>query len=91
MESNDEEEIYFGNNYCFLYPCTGIFRSYKQEYIQQDEINTESISESLKYSDDLSYIKPEYKDYYIPAIPETQIHYTNKNLKENEKENIDFF
>ena len=91
MESNDEEEIYFGNNYCFLYPCTGIFQSYKQEYIQQDEINTESISESLKYSDDLSYIKPEYKDYYIPAIPETQIHYTNKNLEENEKENIDFF
>ena len=85
MESNEEEIIYFGDKYCFLYPCTGLFCSYKNEYIHQDEINKESISESLKYADDLSYIKPEYKDFYIPAIPETQIHFINKNLKEDEK------
>ena len=85
-----DEEIYFGDKYCFLYPCTGIYRSYKKEYIQQDEINKESIAETLKYADDLSYIKPEYKDHYIPTVPETQIHFINKNLKEDEKENIDF-
>ena len=90
MESNDEENIYFGDKYCFLYPCTGIYRSYKKEYIQQDELNKESIAETLKFADDLSYIKPEYKDHYIPVIPETQIHFINKNLKEDEKENIDF-
>ena len=87
----NEEEIYFGNNCCFLYPCSGFFRSYKKEYIQQDEINEKSILEALKYADDLSYIKSEYKDHYIPAIPEIQIHYINNNLKEDEKENIDFF
>jgi len=54
----EEEEIYFGDKSCFLYPCTGIFRSYNKEYIQQDEINEKSISESLKYAEDLSYIKP---------------------------------
>ena len=91
MEFNNEEDIYFGDKYCYLYPCTGLFRSYKTEYISQDEINNESIKESLKYADDLSYIKPEYKDYYIPAVPETQIHFKNNNLKEDEKENIDFF
>ena len=91
MELNEEEVIYFGDKCCFLYPCTGLFRSYKNEYIHQNEINKKSISESLKYADDLSYIKPEYKDYYIPAIPETQIHFINENLKEEEIENIDFF
>ena len=90
MEPNDEENIYFGDKYCFLYPCTGIYRSYKKEYIQQDELNKDSIAETLKFADDLSYIKPEYKDHYIPVIPETQIHFINKNLKEDEKENIDF-
>ena len=90
MESNYEEDIYFGDKYCFLYPCTGIYRSYKKEYIQQDELNKDSIAETLKFADDLSYIKPEYKDHYIPVIPETQIHFINKNLKEDEKENIDF-
>ena len=68
-----------------------MFCSYKNEYIHQDEINKESISESLKYADDLSYIKPEYKDFYIPAIPETQIHFINKHLKEEEIKNKDFF
>ena len=91
MDSNDEEYIYFGDKYCFLYPCTGLFRSYKKEYIQQDEINEESTQEALKYAEDLSYIKQEYKDYYIPAIPETQIHFINNNLKEDEKEKTDFF
>ena len=91
MDSNDEEYIYFGDKYCFLYPCTGLFRSYKNEYIQQDEINEESTQETLKYAEDLSYIKQEYKDYYIPAIPETQIHFINNNLKEDEKEKTDFF
>ena len=90
MKQNYEEDLYFGDKYSFLYPCTGIYRSYKKEYIQQDEVNPESISESLKYSDDLSYIKPEYKDHYIPTIPETQIHFVNKDLKEEEKEKIDF-
>ena len=87
MKTNIEEDIYFGDNYCFLYPCTGLFRSYNKKYIHQDEINKESIIESMKYSDDLSYIKPEYKDYYIPAIPETQIHFIDNNLKEDK----DFF
>jgi hypothetical protein len=91
MEPNSEEDIYFGDKYCFLYPCSGLYRSYKREYIQQDEINKESIAETLKFADDLSYIKPEYKDHYIPVIPETQIHFVNKNLKEDEKENTDFF
>ena len=91
MKPNYEEDIYFGDKYCFLYPCTGIYRSYKKEYIQQDELNKDSISETLKFADDLSYIKPEYKNHYIPVIPETQIHFINKNLKEDEKENIDFF
>ena len=91
MELNEDEIIYFGDKFCSLYPCSGLFRSYKKEYINQDEINKESISESLKYADDLSYIKPEYKDYYIPAIPETQIHFINKNLKEEEKEKNAFF
>ena len=90
MESNFEEELYFGDKYCFLYPCKGLYRSYKKEYIQQDEINKDSIAETLKYADDLTYIKPEYKNHYIPVIPETQIHFVNKDLKEDEKENIDF-
>ena len=90
MESNYEEEIYFGDKYCYLYPCKGLYCSYKKEYIQQDELNKESIAETLKFADDLSYIKPEYKDHYIPVIPETQIHFVNKDLKEDEKENIDF-
>ena len=89
MESNYDEDIYYGDKYCFMYPCNGLFRSYKREYIQQDEINKDSIAETLKFADDLSYIKPEYKDHYIPTIPETQIHFINKNLKEDEKENID--
>ena len=87
----EEEEIYFGDKSCFLYPCTGIFRAYKKEYIQQDEINEKSISESLKYSEDLSYIKPEYKDYYLPSLPSIQIHFKNNNLKENESEDINLF
>ena len=90
MESNFEEDIYFGDKYCYLYPCTGLYRSYKKEYIKQDEINKESTTETLKYADDLSYIKPEYKDHYIPTIPETQIHFINNNLKDDEKENTDF-
>ena len=76
-----EEDLYFGDKYGYLYPCTGIFRSYKKEYIQQDDINEESVKETLKYSDDCSYIKPEYKDHYIPVVPETNIHFKNENLK----------
>ena len=90
MKENFEEDLYFGDKYSFLYPCRGIYRTYKKEYVQQDEISPDSISETIKYSDDLSYIKQEYKDHYIPTIPETQIHYVNKDLKEDEKENIDF-
>ena len=90
MESNFDEDIYFGDKYVFLYPCSGLYRSYKKEYIQQDELNKYSITETLKYADDLSYIKPEYKFHYIPVIPETQIHFINKDLKEDEKENTDF-
>ena len=37
----DEEYIYFGDKYCFLYPCTGLFRSYKKEYIQKCITNNE--------------------------------------------------
>ena len=51
MDSNDEEEIYFGDNYCFLYPCIGTFEFYKKELIHQDEINEKSISEALKFAD----------------------------------------
>ena len=89
MEENYEEDLYFGDKYAYLYPCTGIFRSYKKEYIHQDEINKESIEETLKYSDDLSYIKPEYKDVYVPVVPETSIHFKNENLKDDESEKID--
>ena len=91
MKTNAEEEIYFGDKSCFLYPCKGVFCLYKKEYIHQDNLNNDSISETLKYAEDLSYIKSEYKDYYIPAIPEIQIHFLNKDLKENDKENLDFF
>ena len=90
MESNYDEDIYYGDKYCFLYPCIGVYHSYKKECIQQDEINEDSIKETIKFADDLSYIKPEYKDHYIPTIPETQIHFIDKNLEENEKENKDF-
>ena len=89
MEKNYEEDLYFGDKYAYLYPCTGIFRSYKKEYIHQDDINKESTAEALKYSDDLSYIKPEYKDHYVPVVPETVIHFKNENLKDDENENID--
>ena len=89
MEPNFEEEIYFGDKYGYLYPCTGIFRSYKKEYIFQDEINKESIEEAVKYSDDLSYIKPEYKYHYVPVIPEINIHFKNESLKEDENEKIE--
>ena len=58
MESNFEDDIYFWDKYAFLYPCSGLCRSYKKEYIQQDEINKDSIAETLKYDDDLSYLKP---------------------------------
>ena len=84
MSDNYEEDLYFGDKYAFLYPCTGIFRSYKKEYIHQAPINKESVSEMLKYSDDLSYIKPEYKDTYVPVVPETFIHFKNWNLKDDE-------
>ena len=90
MDPINEEDIYFGDKYSFLYPCQGLYRTYKKEYIHQDEINDLSISETLKYADDLSYIKQEYKDHYIPVIPETQIHFINKNLKEDEREKTDF-
>ena len=86
MSDNYEEDLYFGDKYAFLYPCTGIFRSYKKEYIHQAPINKESVSEMLKYSDDLSYIKPEYKDTYVPVVPETFIHFKNWNLKDDENE-----
>ena len=89
MEENYEEDLYFGDKYGFLYPCTGVFRSYKKEYIQQDDINEESVKETLKYSDDCSYIKPEYKDHYIPVVPETNIHFKNENLKDDENEKND--
>ena len=89
MEENYEEDLYFGDKYGFLYPCTGVFRSYKKEYIHQDDINKESIAETLKYSDDCSYIKPEYKDHYIPVVPETNIHFKNETLKDDENEKID--
>ena len=89
MEENYEEDLYFGDKYGYLYPCTGIFRSYKKEYIHQDDINKESVAEALKYSDDLSYIKPEYKDAYVPVVPETNIHFKNENLKDDENEKID--
>ena len=91
MDSNYDEDIYFGDKYGFLYPCKGLYRSYKKEYIQQDEINKDSITETIKFADDLSYIKPEYEAHFIPTIPETQVHFVNKNLKEDEKENTDFF
>ena len=89
MEEKYEEDLYFGDKYGYLYPCTGIFRSYKKEYIHQDDINKESVAEALKYSDDLSYIKPEYKDAYVPVVPETNIHFKNENLKDDENEKID--
>ena len=89
MEANYEEDLYFGDKYGYLYPCTGIFRSYKKEYIQQDDLNKESIAETLKYSEDLSYIKPEYKDYYVPVVPEPNIHFKNENLKDDENEKND--
>ena len=89
MEENYEEDLYFGDKYGYLYPCTGIFRSYKKEYIHQDDINKESVAEALKYSDDLSYIKPEYKDVYVPVVPETLIYFKNENLKDDENEKID--
>ena len=89
MEENYEEDLYFGDKYGFLYPCPGIFRSYKKEYIHQDDINKESIAETLKYSDDCSYIKPEYKDHYVPVVPEINIHFKNENLKDDENEKID--
>ena len=89
MENNYEEDLYFGDKYGYLYPCKGIFRSYKKEYIHQDDINKESTAEALKYSDDLSYIKPEYKDYYVPVVPETVVHFKNETLKDEENENID--
>jgi hypothetical protein len=89
MAENYEEDLYFGDKYGYLYPCTGIFRSYKKEYIQQDDINEESVKETLKYSDDCSYIKPEYKDHYIPVVPETNVHFKNENLKDDENEEID--
>ena len=89
MDANYEEDLYFGDKYGFLYPCPGIFRSYEKEYIHQDDINKESIAETLKYSDDCSYIKPEYKDHYVPVVPEINIHFKNENLKADENENID--
>ena len=89
MEANYEEDLYFGDKYGYLYPCTGIFRSYKKEYIQQDDLNKESIAETLKYSEDLSYIKTEYKDYYVPVVPEPNIHFKNENLKDDENEKND--
>ena len=89
MKSNLEEEIYYGDKYGYLYPCSGIYRSYKKEYIQQDEINQNSIEETLKFSDDLSYIKHEYKDHFIPVIPETTIHFIDNNVKEDDKEKTD--
>ena len=89
MEDNYEEDLYFGDKYGYLYPCTGIFRSYKKEYIHQDEINKESIAETLKYSEDFSFMKPEYKDHYVPVVPETNIHFKNQDLKDEENEKND--
>lgn len=86
MERNYEEDLYFGDKYAYLYPCTGIFRSYKKEYIHQDALSKESTEEAIKYSDDLSYIKPEYKDHYVPVVPETLIKFKNENLKDDENE-----
>lgn len=78
MERNYEEDLYFGDKYAYLYPCKGIYRSYKKEYIHQDAISKESTAECLKYSDDLSYITPEYKDHYIPVV---QSHLLNLKMK----------
>ena len=89
MKENYDEDLYFGDKYGYLYPCTGVFRSYKKEYIHQDDITKESTEETLKYSDDLSYIKPEYKDHYVPVVPEPNIHFKNANLKDDENEEID--
>ena len=89
MDANYEDDLYYGDKYGFLYPCPGIFRSYKKEYIYQDDINKQSIAETLKYSDDCSYIKPEYKDHYVPVVPEINIHFKNEDLKDDENENID--
>ena len=89
MIENYEEDLYFGDKYGFLYPCTGIFRSYKKEFIYLDEINEESIEELLKYSDNFSFIKPEYKDHYVPIIPEINIHFKNEKLKDYENEKND--
>ena len=50
MESNYEEDIYFGDKCGFLNPWARLFCTYKQEYIQQDEINNNSIEETLKYA-----------------------------------------
>ncbi len=81
MERNYEEDLYFGDKYAYLYPCKGIYRSYKKEYIHQDAISKESTAECLKYFDDLSYITPEYKALYIPVVPEPLIKFKNENLK----------
>ena len=89
MIENYDEDLYFGDKYCFLYPCSGIFRSYKKEYIHQDEINEGSIAELIKYEDDFSFIKPEYKDHYAPIIPEINIHFKNESLKDDENEKTD--
>ena len=89
MIENYDEDLYFGDKYCFLYPCSGIFRSYKKEYIHQDEINEGSIAELIKYEDDFSFIKPEYKDHYAPIVPEINIHFKNVNLKDDENEKTD--
>ena len=89
MAENFDEDLYFGDKYGFLYPCSGIFRSYKKEFIYQDEMNEESISELLKQEDDLSFIKPEYKDHYVPIVPEINYHFKNPNLKDDETETTD--
>ena len=69
----DDEEIYFGGNYVTMYPVTGKFIKFSEEKVITNTYSKEEAEKTVKYMEDLSYIKSEYKDHYIPCVPETNI------------------
>lgn len=85
----EDEQIYFGDNYVDMYKCTGTFHKFSKDNIQIDPINPENAEKCVKYMLDLSYIKPEYKDHYVPAVPETNIHYISEQETKAEEQSLE--
>ena len=85
-----EEQIFYGVYTLYLYPCTGTYNDFNIENIIQDELNEKNIEKVLLNINDLSYINKDYKNFYLPCIPETNIKLKCENIINNNNNKLLF-